>query len=213
MPSDNQPGAASPAGDILDLLKRDHVRVDSLLDQLEDTGDGDERRRGQLFAQMAAELEVHSDSEDQIVYAALEARPGFEEPIDGARAAHEHIEQMLEELDDLDLAAGDWLDKLRELRQLVRHHVDQEEGQLFAMVTRELGADERARLGNEFIAAKESEEDVSGERGAAVVPANGERDIEALSKRELYELARTRHVEGRSAMTKAELVHAIRAAR
>ncbi|HKE20231.1 MAG TPA: hypothetical protein VKB80_35395 [Kofleriaceae bacterium] len=67
MPSDNQAGAASPAGDILDLLKRDHVRVDSLLDQLEDTDDGDERRRGQLFAHMAAELEVHSDSEDQIV--------------------------------------------------------------------------------------------------------------------------------------------------
>lgn len=120
---------------------------------------------------------------------------------------------MLEEQGDLDLTAGDWLDKLRELRQLVRHHVDQEEGQLFAMMRQALGADQRARLGNEFIAAKESEEEVSGERGAAAGPPNGERDIETLSKRELYELARTRHIEGRSAMTRAELVQAIRAAR
>ena len=41
----------------------------------------------------------------------------------------------------------------------------------------------------------------------------GGRDIESLSKKELYDLARDRHIEGRSAMTKAELVLAIRAAR
>jgi hemerythrin-like domain-containing protein len=215
MHSDNQPRAGHLLGDILELLKRDHMRVDHLLDQLEDTDEGDERRRGQLFAQVAAELEVHSDSEDQIVYSALESRAGFDALIEGSRQEHEHIEQMLEELDELDVTAGDWVHKVRELRQLVRHHVDAEEGQLFARMRETLDSAERERLGYDFIAARDSEEEqeVTGEGLAAPRPANGELDIETLSKKELHELARTRHIEGRSAMTKAELVHAIRAAK
>ena len=85
MPSDDQPGQGHMEGDILELLKRDHLRVEHLLDQVEDTGEADERRRGQLFAQVTAELEVHSDPEDQIVYSALESRGGFEDLVEDAR--------------------------------------------------------------------------------------------------------------------------------
>jgi hypothetical protein len=128
---------------------------------------------------------------------------------------------MVEELDQLDVASGEWIGKVRELRQLVRHHVDEEEGTLFPMLRDELGAGERHRLAGEFLAAKDSEEDeeLSGERDIAgmtdrpELPPDGERDIESLSKKELYELARSRHIEGRSAMTKAELVHALRSAK
>jgi hemerythrin-like domain-containing protein len=212
MSSDNN-AARAQAGDILELLKRDHERVDHLLDEIEDTDSGDERRRSQLFAQVTAELEVHSDSEDQVVYTALEGRGGFEELIDNARGAHEHIEQMVEELDQTEVTAGDWIDKVHELRQLVRHHVDEEEGTLFGKMREALDSGERSRLADEFLASKEiEEEEVSGERPAAPGP-DSERDIESLNKKELYELARNRHIEGRSAMTKAELVSAIRAAR
>jgi hemerythrin-like domain-containing protein len=215
MPSDNNGGVRTQAGDILELLKRDHERVDRLLDEIETTDGNDERRRSQLFAQVAAELEVHSDSEDQVVYAALESRAGFEELIDDARGEHEHIEQMVEELDQLEVTAGDWIDKVHELRQLVRHHVDEEEGTLFPKMREALDSSERSRLADAFVVSKDiEEEEVSGERPVPPVPApDSQRDIESMSKKELYELARNRHIEGRSAMTKAELVNAIRAAR
>ncbi len=226
MQSDNPTSAGRPGVDILDLLKRDHHRVDHLLDQLEVTDTSDERRRAQLFAQVTAEIEVHSDAEDQVVYACFEARAGLEDQVEDMRQQHEHIEQMVEELDQTEVIADDWIDKLRELRQLVRHHVDEEEGALFARIREALDAGARERLGEDFVMAKESEEaEVSLER-AATVPATdrdpadmdaadelSERDIESLSKKELYDLARNRHIEGRSAMTKAELVLAIRAAR
>ena len=213
MPSEHLTSAEQ--GDILELLKRDHLRVDGLLDEIEATDDTDEARRAQLFAQIAAEIEVHSDSEDQAVYGALEARGGFEDLIENARGEHEHIEQMIEELDQTEVTSPEWRGKVRELRQLVRHHVDEEEGRLFAMMRERLDASELTRLGHEFVAARDSEEDeVTGERSVAGgAGSNGERDIELLSKKELYELARTRHIEGRSGMTKAELVIAIRAAR
>lgn len=224
MQSDNPTSAGRPGVDILDLLKRDHHRVDHLLDQLEATDTSDERRRAQLFAQVTAEIEVHSDAEDQVVYACFEARAGLEDQVEDMRQQHEHIEQMVEELDQTEVIADDWIDKLRELRQLVRHHVDEEEGALFARIREALDAGARERLGEDFVMAKESEEaEVSLERAATVPDADreepgavdelSERDIESLSKKELYDLARNRHIEGRSAMTKAELVLAIRAAR
>jgi hemerythrin-like domain-containing protein len=226
MQSDNPTGAGRPGVDILDLLKRDHRRVDHLLDQLEATDTSDERRRAQLFAQVTAEIEVHSDAEDQVVYGCFEGREGLEDLVEDMRQQHEHIEQMVEELDQTEVIADDWIDKLRELRQLVSHHVDEEEGALFGRIREALDAGARERLGEDFIMAKASEEaEVSLERAATVPDTDrdpgdmdaaddlGERDIESLSKKELYDLARNRHIEGRSAMTKAELVVAIRAAR
>lgn len=201
-------------GDILEFLRRDHHRVDHLLNEIEATDETDERRRAHLFAQVAAELEVHSDAEDQVVYTALESRAELEDLIEDARQEHEHIEQMVEELDQTDVTDPSWIGKVRELHQIVRHHVDEEEGTLFGRVREVLDMSERHRLAQEFIIARESEEqeEVSGERPARPIPAS-EPDIETLSKRELYELARSRHIEGRSAMTKAELVSAIRAAK
>ena len=211
MPSNISASAGQAAGDILEVLRQDHVRVDSLLDQIEETDESDERRREQLFAQVAAEIQVHSDAEDQVVYGALEARAGFENLIEDAREEHEHIEQMVEELDELEVTDRSWLDKVHDLRQLVRHHVDEEEGQLFGRIVESLDAVERRRLAEDFLASKEIEEEDS----SAVQPGprpGPQQDIESLSKKDLYELARNRHIGGRSAMTKAQLVQAIRSA-
>lgn len=216
MNSDNPTSAGRTGADILELLRRDHHRVDHLLDQIEATETSDERRRAQLFAQVTAEIEVHSDAEDQVVYACFEAREGAEDLVEDMRQQHEHIEQMVEELDQTEVTADDWIDKLRELRQLVRHHVDEEEGVLFERIREALDAGARERLGEDFVVAKESEEaEVSLDRAPTAQPIRdlGDRDIETLSKKQLYDLARNRHIEGRSAMTKAELVLAIRAAR
>lgn len=221
MSSTIDPHSAHAAIDILDVLRRDHDRVDRLFDDVEATEDADERRRSQLFAQIAAELEVHSDAEDQILYSSLESREGFEDLIEDSRQEHEHIEQMVEELDLLDVAAPSWLQTMRELRQLVRHHVGEEEGVLFPRIRDRLDSTERARLAGDFLAAKESEEEdeLSGERMIPIQPpgdvtaAAPSLEIESLSKKELYELARSRHIEGRSAMTKAQLVDAIRSAK
>ena len=227
MPSNPTTGAGPAGGDIVEILKQDHQRVDHLLDQIEETTDEDELRRAQLFAHVAAELEVHSDAEDQVVYSALEEREELADMVEEARLEHEHIEQMVEELDRTAVTDSEWIGKVRELRQLVRHHVDEEEGTLLPRLMQVFGDVERRRLAEDFLIAKEAEEepDISTIRPAIAAdipeppdpapprPQLDEIDIESLSKRELYELARTRHIEGRSAMTKAELVRAIRSAR
>jgi hemerythrin superfamily protein len=215
--------AETAVADIFELLRRDHRNVRALLDEIEGAGD-DHERRG-LFAQLVHEVEAHSQAEDDVFYTSLEAAGDFADPIDEARQEHDQVESMLEELDGLPVSGDDWLEKVREIRLLLEHHVAEEEQQIFRLARGAIDDDEALRLGHEFLLAKQMvTAEVSSElvavttqdSTATLAQATGmvdvSVDLEQMGKRELYELARQRRIEGRSAMTKAELVDALRAA-
>lgn len=217
--------AESAVADIFELLRRDHRNVRALLDEIE--GAENDRERQALFAQLVNEVEAHSQAEDDVFYTSLEAAGDFADPIDEARQEHDQVESMLEELDGLPVSGDDWLEKVREIRLLLEHHVTEEEQQIFRLARGVIDGDEALRLGHEFLRARQmATEEVSSERlvadttqdsTATLAQATGmldlSVDLDQMGKRELYELARQRRIEGRSAMTKAELVDALRAAR
>ena len=210
---------------ILDLLKRDHEKVAGLLAEIE--GARSDEQRDQLFGQLVGAIEIHAQAEEDVFYATLDADDRLEAKLDDARQEHDEVDQMLEELDELGAAADEWIEKLRELRQLIQHHVDEEEGTVFERAREVLGSDQLERLGHEFERARRAVSGhVSGEMSAVAPPtaptpppvletvSDAEReDLESLGKKELYELARKREIEGRSSMTKAELLAAIRSAK
>jgi hemerythrin superfamily protein len=211
----------SLAADIFELLRRDHRNVRALLDAIE--GAADDRQRQALFAQLVNEVEAHSQAEDDVFYTSIEGGAELADLIDDARHEHDEVESMLEELDGIPVSGDDWLEKVREIRMLIEHHVAEEEQLIFPLAERALGSDEALRLGGEFLRAKQIvTEEVSSERLVAdstgvAASLTGTVDVtvdfDHMSKRELYELARQRRIEGRSAMTKAELAQALREAR
>ena len=217
--------AESTAADVFELLRRDHRNVRSLLDEIE--GAEDDRQRQALFAQLVNEVEAHSQAEDDVFYTSIEGGADLADKIDEARQEHDQVESLLEELDGLPVSGDDWLEKVREIRLLIEHHVAEEEQQIFPLARQEIDRDEALRLGHEFLRARQIvTEEVSSERlvaegtgdsTATLAQMTGMVDVSAdldqMSKRELYELARQRRIEGRSAMTKAELVEALRGAR
>ena len=217
--------AESAVADIFELLRRDHRNVRALLDEIE--GAEDDRQREGLFAQLVNEVEAHSQAEDDVLYTTLEVTGDLADRIDEARQEHDQVESMLEELDGLPVSGDDWLEKVREIRLLLEHHVAEEEKQIFPLARGAIDGDEALRLGHEFLRAKqlvtaevssellmaETTEDSTATLGQATGMLDVSVDLEQMGKRELYELARQRRIEGRSAMTKAELVDALRAAR
>jgi hemerythrin superfamily protein len=221
----SEQAAETAVADIFELLRRDHRNVRALLDEIE--GAENDRERQGLFAQLVNEVEAHSQAEDDVFYTSLEAAGDFADRIDEARQEHDQVESMLEELDGLPVAGDDWLEKVREIRLLLEHHVAEEEQVIFGLARGAIDGDEALRLGHEFLSARQLvTEEVSSERlvadttldsTATLAQTTGMRDVsvdlEQMGKRELYELARQRRIEGRSAMTKAELVDALRAAR
>ncbi len=204
------------ATSILDLLKRDHETVARLLAEIE--GTGSDEQRDQLFAQLVGAIEVHAQAEEDVFYATLDADDKLEAGLDDARQEHDDVDQLLEEMDEMGSAGDEWLDKLRELRQRIEHHVEQEEGPIFERAREVLGAQQLERLGDELERARQVVAgSVSGEMRAIEVTtptSDADRDdLEHLSKKELYQLAQQRDIDGRGAMTKAQLVQAIRGAK
>lgn len=212
------------ATSILDLLKRDHEQVARLLTEIEAAAS--DEQRDQMFAQLVGAIEVHAQAEEDVFYATLDADDKLEASLDDARQEHDEIDQLLEEMDEIGGAGEEWLDKLGELRQRIQHHVDEEEGAIFERAREVLGVEQLARLGEELERARRVVSGaVSGEMRAIAVDGptsppvlepigDAERDdLERLSRKELYQLARQRDIEGRATMSVQQLVKAIRGAK
>lgn len=215
----------SRAADIFELLRRDHRNVRALFDEIE--GAEDDRQRQALFSRLIDEVEAHSQAEDDVFYTTIENTGDLADKIDEARQEHDQVESLLEELDGLPVSGDDWLEKVREIRLLIEHHVAEEEQRIFPLARQGLEDGEAMRLGHEFLRARQLvTEEVSSERlvvadladstaspeqlSARAGASDASVEVENMSKRELYELARQRRIEGRSAMSKAELVEALR---
>ncbi|MDB5408474.1 MAG: hemerythrin [Rhodospirillales bacterium] len=122
--------------DIYSLIKQDHQRVIELfglLDALEIAA----AERTRLFKTLKQELTVHKEAEENTFYAALSDLPEMTDRIEESLEEHVDIEELLEELDDLDSESDAFIAQLRELKEEVEHHVDEEEGVIFP-IAREL---------------------------------------------------------------------------
>lgn len=139
--------------DGLELLKSDHERVNSLFDRIEQAGDLAEKRR--LFLEIKQELDLHAHVEETVLYPMFENREGFRDTIEDSYDEHQEVKDLLEEMsgtedeDELD-------DQVDELIELVQHHVEEEEGDLFPRIRQALGQPELDQLGQQLQDAKKS---------------------------------------------------------
>jgi hemerythrin-like domain-containing protein len=131
--------------DIYALIKQDHQRVAELfglLDAIEIAA----AERTRLFNALKRELTAHKEAEESSFYAALSDLPGIGDRIEESLEEHVDIEELLEELTDLDTESDDFIAQLRELKEEVEHHVDEEENVIFPLAREHLAAAEAERL-------------------------------------------------------------------
>jgi hemerythrin-like domain-containing protein len=143
--------------DAIVTLKNDHRTVEQLFKRFEKAGDGARRTKRSLVNSMIAELSVHAAIEELVFY------PAVRQEVSDARsdvleALEEHhlVKVILRELEDLDPANERFDAKVTVLIENVRHHVREEEQELFPMVREELGRNRLRELGDELRAAKRS---------------------------------------------------------
>lgn len=194
--------------DAIEMLTRDHRKVEELFGKLERTADPS--ARAELVQELADEVLVHAHVEEQVVYPT--ARERLEDADDLVRDAlreHQEVEKKLLELLDADAGDGDFMEKVTELRDLIDHHVEEEENELFPRLEEELGEDGLETLGDEVAQAKEEEqrEFAAGTAGSRRRRggSRSSREEKEPTKKELYEEARRKDIPGRSKMNKDEL--------
>jgi hemerythrin superfamily protein len=134
--------------DIFELLEAQHKEVDELFARIE-SGDGDRRA---LFIELADKLAAHAAAEEKIFYPSVmtaETSDLLHESVE----EHVSIKRVL--FDILDQRPDDeaFMAKLSVLKEQVSHHAHkEEENKLFPKLRGLMSSDERAALGNEFLA-------------------------------------------------------------
>ena len=144
-----------------DLLKKQHKRVKALFKQVEDTEDG--RRRRQLMEEIANELKMHTQIEEEIFYPAVReiGSSKAEEMVDESYEEHHVVDLVLAELPNVDPEDERFAAKMTVLSELVEHHADEEEDEMFPMAEKKLGKERLQQLGEQM------EQMAGGQRRAA----------------------------------------------
>lgn len=127
---------ARKALDAMDLLMQDHREVESLLREFEYRRENGEDTT-EVIETVCAELATHDALENDIFYPAVSDASGAEEIevlLDEAEDAHDHVLDLIEELEQMD---GDVTKRnacFGLLAERVKQHILQEEGELFPKV-------------------------------------------------------------------------------
>jgi hemerythrin superfamily protein len=144
--------------DAIKLLKEDHKKVKALFEEVEGLGERASTQRKNLFQKIDQELTLHSKIEETLFYPEFKKRAENSEERDEILEAYEEhgvVKVMIGELEDLDPKDEKYKPKLTVLKELVLHHVKEEEGELFPMARELFEPEELNRIGDRIVAAKE----------------------------------------------------------
>ena len=130
-----------------DFLKKQHREVMKLFKEVEKTEAPRERKR--LMTDIASHLKVHTTIEEEIFYPAVKeiGTEKAEEMMLEAVEEHHVVDLVLEELPQVDPAADTFEAKMTVLRELIEHHVEEEQDEIFPMAERKLGKERISELG------------------------------------------------------------------
>jgi hemerythrin-like domain-containing protein len=144
--------------DAIDILKDDHDRVKELLSELEETSNRATTQRSNLLAEIAEELTVHMEIEEKVFYLAFKsAAEKSEERVMYFEAQEEHnvLEFELPRLQKTDPSTDDFAAHAKVLKELVEHHVKEEEKEMFPAAKKLMSSEELEMLGEKMQAKKE----------------------------------------------------------
>jgi hemerythrin-like domain-containing protein len=142
--------------DAIELLKADHREVEELLNRIADLEEDDAEERGELFEQVKAKLKAHETIEQEIFYpAAKEAGEEAEEIVSHSYVEHHLVDVLIDEIGEVSPGDEEWTAKTHVLKELVMHHVEEEQDELFPAARNELEKERLEQLGEEMQARKD----------------------------------------------------------
>jgi hemerythrin superfamily protein len=180
--------------DVFTMLETDHRRVEALLAEIEETEEGPEREA--LVGTLTRALQLHMQFEESEVYPLLERLD--EEMEEEAEVEHQLARDGLTKMTEL-VAAPGFGAAVDMVKAGISHHVEEEEQEAFPKLRSACDDATVEQLAQVLLQRK-------AEAGTLAD------DLEAATKDVLSEIAGQFGVEGRSSMTKAQLIEAITAA-
>ncbi|HEX5823101.1 MAG TPA: hemerythrin domain-containing protein [Candidatus Limnocylindrales bacterium] len=142
--------------DAIALLKADHDKVKSLLNELETTTERGIKTRAELFATIKGELTLHEIVEEEIFYPELKAHPKAKDIVLEGYEEHHVVDTLMKELEELPVDDETWGAKALVMKENIEHHIEEEEGEMFRKARQAFDRDELDDLGRRMEARKQS---------------------------------------------------------
>jgi len=120
--------------------------VDKLFERIK----AERAKRDQIFDEICTALVIHADIEEKIFYPSVKARR-TEETLYEAVEEHLSVKRVLADLVDMEPSNPKYMAKVEVLKELVKHHVREEENTLFPEVRKMFDAGELVDLGRRMM--------------------------------------------------------------
>ena len=138
--------------DIREQLRRDHAKA--LAELAAVASESDARRAQARLARLRRAWMVHALAEETVVYRALEGA-GPTPHADERFVEHELVESLFQKLAAARHGTHDWTSRIHVLMDLMRRHIETEEGGLFLNLSERYGAEELLEMGTQFMLARD----------------------------------------------------------
>ena len=123
---------ASTEMDAIALLESDHMEVKAYFEEYEELEGDDEKK--ELAGKICAALKVHTQIEEEIFYPAAREATEDDELLDEATVEHAGAKNLIAEIEASDPGQPLYDAKVSVLGEQVRHHIKEEESELFPEV-------------------------------------------------------------------------------
>lgn len=121
----------SQDGNVVEVLRKDHEKVKALFREFESTQSSSDRER--IVREALSELERHAVAEEVVFYPAVrDDAPAAADKLDEALEEHHIAKVLIAELKGMSAGDARFAAKFRVLAESVRHHIKEEEAEIFA---------------------------------------------------------------------------------
>ena len=137
--------------DVREQLRRDHAKA---LAELSAVGaEADERRAQARLARLRHAWMLHALAEETVVYRAIEG--GITHHADDRFVEHELVESLFQKIAAARHGTQDWASRVHVLADVMRRHIETEEGGLFLNLSERYSAEELLEMGTQFVLARD----------------------------------------------------------
>ncbi|MGF6457889.1 hemerythrin domain-containing protein [Pseudomonas frederiksbergensis] len=137
----------------IDLLKADHERVKAILTQLRESTERSTKKRTELLAKLEMEITIHTKLEEEILYPAFKKAGGKEqeEMYYEAKEEHRTVDSLvLPDLKGTDPGTPEFSGRVKVVKELLEHHIEEEETAMFPQANKLLGKAKLNELGQQM---------------------------------------------------------------
>ncbi|CAN5220129.1 hypothetical protein BH24PSE1_BH24PSE1_01090 [soil metagenome] len=140
-------GMSGMAGDWDEVLATEHEMTLAVFDKMLATDSTQTWKRSMLLMKLEHALDKHAHEEEMIVYPALR-EANMQADSEHLNEEHLEIKTFIYELHQMGTDAPNWLEKVRQFRDLVQRHVHEEEESVFPSFKENLTDEQNARITN-----------------------------------------------------------------